>query len=1480
MNKKIEAIGSGIRPPLEAKMQYLHLEDLHWEQFENLCLAIVSDKFTIDHCERYGRGGQKQEGIDIFAINNIDDTLSFFQCKKYDKLTVSDLNDIIATFKKGKFYSKSKEFYICSACHLDDVKIQDKFNFHKNELEKDGISLYKWDLIQISRTLKTKPQIVYDHFGPAIFKAFIGEEHLSSISPLSKEEIKKQLKIASSELSFIDNNFYLPDTHIERKETNDLYQWIITDSKSSEKEKDERHNISILTGNAGIGKTVILKDLLDILNQNNIPVLGLKADKKRLGIEKPLESVLENINIINLFDHLTTQHPTIVLLVDQIDALSQSLSTNREQIRAYISLINKLSLNQSVKIIISCRTFDLNYDAEFKQYRKNKIFHVGLLDELDIEKVLKKVTKRNLTYFPLSLIELLKTPLHLEVFCRIYNESIVQEIKSLQDLYRELWNQKVKKANSVSHLDFRRVESLLFDIASKIYDRQDNLCAPSMLFDEYYEEVQYLKSVHLIVEDKGNIQFFHQSFYDYTFARDFVEKQNGELYSFIQNLSHQGLFIRSMIKQILTYLRIYDPQGYIKELESILFSSDIRYHIKHLIVNHLSFEEKPIYKEKQIVLKLIEKIPTLAAIFFLANSRTLNKGWHNLLLDEKKLLIRLLNNVTGELAEAVKRFVVFSVDLNVEDTLNLLLNIEDEIERYSTIDWTLIRLNDFRAPLTNELFDELNDKYLKSDQQRFHILDQAIISNPEFAISRAKNIFGLNLCIKRENFTLSLYSDEFRHFCDFCENLHKFHPNKAYSFTKDIINILISSTIREHYIEKDYYLDEDYAFENYEPGHTNEYHQLLKWNIDYLTSQTTTNLKFVKREVENLLSSKMATNFLIAYHVLSESPQLFLSEIFVLLTDEQICTSSLDIDDLSYHYREIWRKSYPLFDLETQNRFNHFILSFHPKSTLRKDKSFLEMRKKYGTYQKDTKQYPYPFWGRDQQLLLHSIPNEYIDLNKNLRRRKGELDRRFSGNGWSCENKKPYHGVTAASFCGGFTSEAKYKKLTISQWNNSFLVYNNHEDSDKRRYFDLDAHANHFKDAVKENVNHFSTFVTDLIEQNKVNIKYQINGLEGLMLGGYHKYEILILYKKLINCNMEEREQYSFLRLSNYFIEENIIDDAIVEYWKDYLVVPLAERSGYWDNTDKKHPFFSKGHTSINAISINLLIKSLSIVKYSNSIYNYLLEISSQLPIELKLVILYEFNNQEKSLSDEELLKIFLSYSKEVDSEIFLVSPNLINYLFYRCFDQLMPFIEKTIYLQNAENFYGIYLLYAWFYGNEIAKDLLFQVHQKYPASIKATIGQACRYLENDEYQQKSLHILDIYSSDTRKDIREAYQQSFYKLNPKDFEIVSPIIKKFINDNDEERQLYNLYRYLTDCATTHCIECIEILRLIDYDKLSKGRKEIEEPIKLLTICYNTVKKYDNPDINLEYVMDVFDRILHFTSYDTNIDKMLRKLDSE
>ena len=476
--------------------------------------------------------------------------------------------------------------------------------------------------------------------------------------PLTKDEVKRQLKIASSELYFIDNNFHIPESHINRKETKNLYDWIIAENSTIDEKCDEKSfpNVLILTGNAGMGKTVILKDLLDVLISKDIPVLGLKADKKKLSIDSVEKSLLESdISITNLFYQLTLQHQFVVLLVDQIDALSQSLSINREQIKAYTSLINKLATIDRVKIVISCRKFDLEYDPEFTQFRHNKKIQVDLLSIEEVNLILQRLTQKKGLVFPSNLIELLRTPLHLDIFCRIYDEHVsLNEIKNLQDLYRGLWNKKIKQIDRTSTiLKVTVLEDVLFEVASEIYKRQDNLCVPVVLFDNYFHEIQYLKSESLLIEDNGYILFFHQSFYDYTFARNFIEKEKSELYNFLIELEHQGLFIRSMVKQIISYLRLYNPKEYNKQLNNILFSDKIRFHIKHLIINYLSFEESPTTDEHKVILRIIEEMPPLAVSFFFMIP---NINWHNLFLEEKDLMTELINQ-DSRLGTAIERFL-------------------------------------------------------------------------------------------------------------------------------------------------------------------------------------------------------------------------------------------------------------------------------------------------------------------------------------------------------------------------------------------------------------------------------------------------------------------------------------------------------------------------------------------------------------------------------------------------------------------------------------------------------------------------------------------------------------------------------------------------------------------------------------------------------------------------------------------------------
>ena len=76
--------------------------------------------------------------------------------------------------------------------------------------------------------------------------------------------------------------------------------------------------------------------------------------------------------------------------------------------------------------------------------------------------------------------------------------------------------------------------------------------------------------------------FGHESFFDYSFARGFVAKEES-LTAFLVN-SEQHLFRRAQVRQVLVYLREADQERYCRELGGLLRDERIRVHLKDLAV--------------------------------------------------------------------------------------------------------------------------------------------------------------------------------------------------------------------------------------------------------------------------------------------------------------------------------------------------------------------------------------------------------------------------------------------------------------------------------------------------------------------------------------------------------------------------------------------------------------------------------------------------------------------------------------------------------------------------------------------------------------------------------------------------------------------------------------------------------------------------------------------------------------------------------
>ena len=155
------------------------------------------------------------------------------------------------------------------------------------------------------------------------------DEKMSLIKEKSTLVYEKINKL-SLPFCIIKNYFYgLTDSYIERKELIELYDWINSPLK-------EKSNIALLIGSAGVGKSVVLKQLIQKLYKNKIPYMALKVDCSDISGSEKGDGLSE---ICEDFGYLTSYKDKAILIIDQIDALSQSLSNDRRILMNYLALI-------------------------------------------------------------------------------------------------------------------------------------------------------------------------------------------------------------------------------------------------------------------------------------------------------------------------------------------------------------------------------------------------------------------------------------------------------------------------------------------------------------------------------------------------------------------------------------------------------------------------------------------------------------------------------------------------------------------------------------------------------------------------------------------------------------------------------------------------------------------------------------------------------------------------------------------------------------------------------------------------------------------------------------------------------------------------------------------------------------------------------------------------------------------------------------
>jgi hypothetical protein len=445
----------------------------------------------------------------------------------------------------------------------------------------------------------------------------------------------------------------------------------------------ERTRGVLVTGEAGVGKSGLILQVVESLQEQGLPLITFRVDRlkptllpsdvgRQLGLPDSPANVLASI----------AQGRDCVLVIDQLDATSLASGRHPQFFDCVSEILQQAQAHPRMRLLLACRKFDVDNDARLRRLSgETGIVETVPVNRLSYTTVQEVVADLGLDAARLDSkqLDLLSIPLHLSLLAEIAGSTSIDilDFKTAKDLYDRFWDykQEVIRMRIGRSVQWTRVVDTLCDYMS---DRQI-LSAPANTVDDYDHDPQAMASEHILIRDGQRYSFFHEGFFDYACARRFAARGRKLLPLLRSNEQH--LFRRAQVRQILVHEREADFTRYLGDLRSLLISPDIRFHLKQVVFGLLAQLSDPTEDEWQVLFSLIDHpedalthevwrtLHGSAPWFLLLDSLGIVRRW---LVDPREervdRAVMLLSSVQKQLpdrvAELVKPYVGASTEWN------------------------------------------------------------------------------------------------------------------------------------------------------------------------------------------------------------------------------------------------------------------------------------------------------------------------------------------------------------------------------------------------------------------------------------------------------------------------------------------------------------------------------------------------------------------------------------------------------------------------------------------------------------------------------------------------------------------------------------------------------------------------------------------------------------------------------------------------
>ena len=319
------------------------------------------------------------------------------------------------------------------------------------------------------------------------------------------------------------------------------------------------YSITFITGNPGVGKSAIVKELLENEFIDSIPII-FKADQfNKSNLAQVFGDIQIAHNLQELFSTISLLQKKVII-IDSAEKLLEG-----EPDSAFKQLLAIVNETTDLKLLITSRSYAVNIIKQKYgiQSEKLNLIEIPTLSDLELDHIAKEYTELSNLFLNKEIKEILRSPKYLEYgLLAISQENFKTTEISLKEFKEKLWSQIIENATVVKNGLSRKREKAFNHIAISRALSMQLFFEPTEDFNDF-EAIEVLQNDNVISKNGLKYEFApsHDILEDWALIRyiESIQKKLLQGESLFEKLSNQPA-IRRAFRLWIEDLIINNPE--------------------------------------------------------------------------------------------------------------------------------------------------------------------------------------------------------------------------------------------------------------------------------------------------------------------------------------------------------------------------------------------------------------------------------------------------------------------------------------------------------------------------------------------------------------------------------------------------------------------------------------------------------------------------------------------------------------------------------------------------------------------------------------------------------------------------------------------------------------------------------------------------------------------------------------------------------